>query len=363
MNLFVRFETLRAPSFLRAPRGALRPSMAEGGTKGDTKGSANDASRHIGGTKSTFGPQPMSTRTSPAIYGYGSSTREDREKVFVSHEHAALACDSSRSPGPIYNHLPAIGPQPTGTFSSAPTWVFGSSEQRPSAENKSLLENPAPGKYDMERSIGVQHESKKETQPRYGFGTGTREHREKVFVSQEHTITSDYGKASPGPAAPYRRETAILEKGHKHMLSYSSGSIYGHGPTSRVRNATQPAWVMGTAERFTKDSTAYVPGPGQYAIKPAVGPQADSKLHNAPRFGFGTGTREHREKVFVSHEHSKTEGSRDAPGPGQYPMPALTGKPVKAGLQKSGAAWGFGSSKRFSDFEKERAPGPGYYVI
>jgi hypothetical protein len=40
-----------------------------------------------------------------------------------------------------------------------------------------------------------------------------------------------------------------------------------------------------------------VPGPGQYAIKPAVGPQADSKLHNAPRFGFGTGTREHREKV------------------------------------------------------------------
>ena len=246
MNLFVRFETLRAPSFLRAPRGALRPSMAEGGTKGDTKGSANDASRHIGGTKSTFGPQPMSTRTSPAIYGFGSSTREDREKVFVSHEHAALACDSSRSPGPIYNHLPAIGPQPTGTFSSAPTWVFGSSEQRPSAENKSLLENPAPGKYDMERSIGVQHESKKETQPRYGFGTGTREHRE---------------------------------------------------------------------------------------------------------------------KVFVSHEHSKTEGSRDAPGPGQYPMPALTGKPVKAGLQKSGAAWGFGSSKRFSDFEKERAPGPGYYVI
>ena len=74
-------------------------------------------------------------------------------------------------------------------------------------------------------------------------------------------------------------------------------------------------------------------------------------------------TREHREKVFVSHEHSKTEGSRDAPGPGQYPMPALTGKPVKAGLQKSGAAWGFGSSKRFSDLEKERAPGPGYYVI
>ena len=57
--------------------------------------------------------------------------------------------------------------------------------------------------------------------------------------------------------------------------------------------------------------------------------------------------------------------SGHGPGPGAYKINSLPGKPVVAGLQKSGAAWGFGTSKRFSDEFKHQKdnPGPGYYVI
>ncbi len=314
----------------------------------------------VGGTRSTLGVQSNSKKTSAPNYGFGTSTRDHREKVFVSQEHAALASGSTRSPGPIYDHLPAVGPQPTGSFDSAPQWVFGTGS-RFETENKSTVDNPAPGKYDAQSGIGPQAESKKSTQPKYGFGSGTREHQEKVFVTQEHIITSDYGKASPGPAAPYGTTTGV----GKQALSYGATSIYGTGSTGRVRNATQPAWVMGKAERFEKrGSTAFVPGPGQYVVKPSVGAQADSKKPSLPQFGFGSGTREHREKVFVSHEHAKVAGSPDAPGPGQYAVASLTGKPVVAGTQRTGAAWGFGTSKRFADaFKQQRAPGPGTYVI
>jgi len=150
----------------------------------------------------------------------------------------------------------------------------------------------------------------------------------------------------------------------KQPISYASTSIYGSGATGRVRNASQPAWVMGKAERFDKQgSTGWVPGPGQYGLRPSVGAQADSKKPSLPKFGFGSSTREDREKVFVSQEHEKVAGGRDAPGPGQYVQASLTGKPVTSGTQKSGAAWGFGTSKRFTDEFRQRAPGPGHYVI
>ena len=59
--------------------------------------------------------------------------------------------------------------------------------------------------------------------------------------------------------------------------------------------------------------------------------------------------------MYISSDHEKFSGGRDAPGPGAYKINSLTGKPVVAGLQKSGAAWGFGTSKRFSDeFKRTR---------
>ena len=90
-----------------------------------------------------------------------------------------------------------------------------------------------------------------------------------------------------------------------------------------------------------------------------------SRLPSKPRYGFGTSNRDHMAKVYISSEHEKFSGGRDAPGPGNYPIKSLTGKPVVAGKQRSGQAWGFGTSKRFSDeFAHQKGnPGPGQYVI
>ena len=62
------------------------------------------------------------------MYGFGTSTRANREKVFVSHEHSLLADSETRSPGPAtYEQRPSIGPQVNGALESSPA-ILSSSE-------------------------------------------------------------------------------------------------------------------------------------------------------------------------------------------------------------------------------------------
>ena len=68
-----------------------------------------------------LGPQVNSRKKSAPNYGFGSSTREHQAKVFISQEHASLAPGEACSPGPIYNDIPAIGPQVNGAMASAPS--------------------------------------------------------------------------------------------------------------------------------------------------------------------------------------------------------------------------------------------------
>ena len=42
-------------------------------------------------TKSTFGPQFSTARRTAPAFGFGSSTRAQANKLFVSHEHTKLA--------------------------------------------------------------------------------------------------------------------------------------------------------------------------------------------------------------------------------------------------------------------------------
>ena len=49
-------------------------------------------------------------------------------------------------------------------------------------------------------TFGSQSSSRRRSAPSFGFGSGTREMQEKVFVSQEHAALSSGGVRSPGPA-------------------------------------------------------------------------------------------------------------------------------------------------------------------
>lgn len=311
--------------------------------------------RPAGGTRTTLGPQVSSKRATAPSYGFGSGTRETQERVFISHEHASLSSGGvARSPGPaVYSHRPSVGVQVDGAKESAPLWAFGT-EERFAPPNKSTADNPAPGHHGTQSGIGIQVDSKKASLPLYGFGSSTREQQEKVYVDQEHSAVG-YGKASPGPCT-YMLNPAV----GKQVLSYGPS-----GFARSVKNGSQPTWVFGKAERLMVAKSTNMPGPGAYEIATAVGVQASSTKRSLPRFGFGTSTRENVAKVYISAEHEKVmPGGRDVPGPGQYPAQNMTGSRIASSRQATGSAWGFGTSKRFSDASKRAGdPGPGQYVI
>jgi len=302
-------------------------------------------------TRTMLGPQVSSKKASAPNYGFGSGTRETQEKVFVSPEHAALQGNPA-SPGPaVYSQRASVGPQVDGPKASAPEWAFGTAQRFGSS--KYAVGYPAPGTYDADVGIGKQVNSNKTTLPIYGFGSSTRQHQEKVYLTKDHN-KGLYGKESPGPS-PYTLNPAVGNQ----VLSFGPTGAY-----RRIRNGSQPTWVVGKDARFKADRPSLAPGPGAYALSPAVGNQVTSNKPSLPRFGFGTSNRDHAAKVYISPEHAKLSGGPGcAPGPGAYPVASMTGAQVASSTKVTGSAWGFGTAKRFNDAFKHPVPGPGQYVV
>ena len=80
--------------------------------------------------RSMMGDQLVSSRVSAPSFGFGSSTRENREKMYYSEEHAKLAVGTNRSPGPTTSGGKSIfGAQFSSALESEPQWVFGTSDR------------------------------------------------------------------------------------------------------------------------------------------------------------------------------------------------------------------------------------------
>lgn len=296
------------------------------------------------GTRSMLGDQVNSRRASAPKFGFGSATRAQAGKVFMSSEHAKLATVGF-SPGPAYNLVASVGTQVDGQKASSPQWVFGSAD-RFMGNTKPSHQNPGPGSYDMPNGVGMQVSSAKASQPMFGFGTAGRQHVEKVFVSEEHN-KSLYGVDSPGP------------------VSYTLDSSVGRQGLSQKAN--QPKWVFSTGERFSYDHVkraAGSPGPGSYSMGQSVGPQVSSSMHSSPMAKFGTATRELVSKVYISHEHEKAQSGNCSPGPCSYAVPDGNGKQASSRI-RSAPTWGFGTAARWSDKAHGQlsTPGPGSYCI
>ena len=198
--------------------------------------------------------------------------------------------------------------------------------------------------------FGTQPLSARRSQPSYGFGSATREHTAKLFVSNAHSATVG-GKAGPGPATYHQRASV-------------GNQIDG-------RKASAPSWVMGTGDRFKQDSrsaSAAAPGPGTYALAGSFGSQASSSIRTQPAPGFGSAERSHVAKIFVSEEHNKSLFGTQSPGPCSYDIKGCLGKQdaSRLGVGASQPTWVFGSTKRFQYDHVKRAaatPGPGTYVV
>lgn len=299
------------------------------------------------GARTMFGDQCVSKRPSAPSYGFGSASRAQVQKLFVSKEHSKTS-GGAHSPGPsVYTLRGSVGTQPDGRKVSAPNWAFGTSERFGYA-NKSQAA-PGPGAYAERSAFGSQATSKQQSQPIYGFGSGTREHAAKCFVSEDHN-KSRHGMESPGP------------------MVYKLGGAFGRQQQSR--GANQPAWVFGSTNRFQYDHVkraATSPGPGAYSLGQAVGTQVSSTKSSAAAFGFGTSDRAHVAKMYISPEHEKMSQGVNSPGPMTYTLTDAVGKQYKSN-NPSSASWGFGTAQRFAAQDgrpgaRGATPGPGAYVV
>mmetsp|Transcript_15449 Transcript_15449/g.39847 ORF Transcript_15449/g.39847 Transcript_15449/m.39847 type:complete len:308 (+) Transcript_15449:95-1018(+) len=296
-------------------------------------------------TKSMFGDQVYSRRRSAPRFGFGSSTRQQQGKVFMSTEHAKLAPPNVATPGAgTYAVRAAVGPQCDGSKASAPMWAFGKGE-RFGGNEKPAAQNPGPGAYDVASGVGQQVSSAKQSQPMFGFGSATRDHVKNVYISEEHN-KSLHGVNSPGPM--YTVDASV---GVQHLS----------------QKGNQPRWVFSAAQRFQYEHVkraATSPGPGSYTLGASVGPQFDSSKHSSPMPGFGTSNRDQMEKIFISTEHEKSQCGNNSPGPCSYAVPNGNG-PQHLSVWQSAPNWGFGTSARWQKQGRSSmsVPGPGAYSV
>ena len=144
------------------------------------------------------------------------------------------------------------------------------SDSGSSVNNRSSVSAAHAGEFYMRSLLGAQAESRHETAPRYGFGTGQR-------------AAYDIMYGGPG-----------TDKGRPCRLS--PGPIYmpGAGPDSwrgpKFSFGTGPP--AGSCGASANKGSAQQPGPGDYELSDAVGPQYSSLARNAPKFTWGSTVRD-----------------------------------------------------------------------
>lgn len=303
-------------------------------------------------TRSTFGDQPEGRKKSAPSFGFGTASREQAGKVFVSQEHTALATAGTQSPGPaVYLLPPSVGgKQPDGRKYDPPSWGFGTAAR---FRTKALAKapdghrgnNPGPGAYiSPPASVGPQVLGRFASAPLMGFGTAERKHVRKVWISQEHMKLDMYGMDSPGPGAPYELQSTVDPK--------------------QVHSTAQnpPAWVFGSAKRTPVEAGLHSPGPN-YTLPQSVGNQVDSRYPNSGNPTLGSGTREQRAMIYVGPGHDKGRFGMLSPGP-IYNLKQSVGPQVDSKMRENPAA-PFSRESRWRRYEKEASsnstPGPGAY--
>ena len=159
--------------------------------------------------RSTLGPQVLGGRSSAPVFSFGTGTRDMREKLYVTEEHAKLNV-KNKSPGPHadYHRRGACGPQIDNNL-SPPMWGFGGGDR---FGRDGPPKGPSPDTYSQRSAVGAQISSKLDTTPQWGMGSSTRDNVKKVYIGEKQNTTTLYGVGSPGPAAYGINEKSCLAK-------------------------------------------------------------------------------------------------------------------------------------------------------
>jgi hypothetical protein len=273
-------------------------------------------------TRSLMGPQPLGKWKSAPSFGFGTGSRDTREKVFISSAHVK-GVYGRHSPGPAMYGLPSsTGPQLLSTRDSQPRWAFGSAHRWPRSK---FEPSPGPGTYAHHPALGRQITSKYKSQPIFGFGSAQQRANWKIFISQEHNLAF-YGRESPGP------------------LSYGIGSTMGRQTLSTMRSS--PTISFNSAQRSGQANhlkrAANSPGPASYTLDAAIGRQNLSTMRSSSSPSFGKGKQMHNPKIYISEEINKSFFGREGPGPTtSVQMPGFYRQPLSR--NRTAPQWGFSS--------------------
>ena len=214
-----------------------------------TSGIPGPGMYHLAGA---VGSQQDSQKHSYSSWGFGTSTRADQARVFVSPAHAKTVTEFIDSPGPAaYQHNGSIGSQSDSRKGSSASYGMGTSDRffydkkglRPSS-------NPGPGAYTLHAAHGKQVSSIKPSYPINSFTKADRDRSAKAVYLGPKQQASFWGRGSPGPAV------------------YSMPNSVGNQVSSTRRTA--PRAGFGTADRFSYMDNALkamaTPGPGSYGV-------------------------------------------------------------------------------------------------
>jgi len=199
---------------------------------------------------SAVSAQKSSEKHSYASWGFGTSTRADQSKIFISHAHAKTETGFIDSPGPCaYRQDGSMGSQVSSRSHSTASYRMGTSERF--FHDKGIADaGPAPGTYRTPRAVGKQTNSQKPTYPTNSFTKADRNRTATALYLGPKQQSAFWGRNSPGPAL------------------YSTPSTLGTQASSVKRSA--PRAGFGTAGRFDYIDSALkamnTPGPGSYSI-------------------------------------------------------------------------------------------------
>lgn len=259
--------------------------------------------------------QGLAVRHSAPSVGFGAASRDVANKVFVSQEHTLSIKHGTLSPGPAAYSL---------TPRSVAACRFGSGHRFLFCGK--LDEKPGPGAYRAYSSVGNRYDSALPSAPMPTFGAASRAVANKVFISQQHTLTIRAGSQSPGPA--YMLPTAV------------GGGQYSH-PSSRIPH--RPTWKMVGRARAPVDPGLDTPGPKYHAHpfeKTALGKQPDAGHRSEPSWSISTKAR------------TPVDAGLQSPGP-IYNLPSANGYQPSA-RHRSAPTPKFSRNSRWAALEREQ---------
>mmetsp|Transcript_42421 Transcript_42421/g.57949 ORF Transcript_42421/g.57949 Transcript_42421/m.57949 type:complete len:307 (-) Transcript_42421:213-1133(-) len=287
----------------------------------------------------------------------------------------------AKNPSPKYSTPPPgaynVVPDDKFRFTSAPVSSFGGNLSKVNRETTGLIRealrkknDPGPDQYSVAAGQArLESSSKSQHAPSFSFGSSTRQHKSRLYISRLDTGKVDAnrdgaGRNVPGPGAYDGSVTKTKHSAPKHSFglrldnapeerpsttkavgpgSYRVGSSLGSQPSSRRPSSS--CYSMGSASRekvggvlspdFKPTSKSITPSPDRYGVTSSLGKQTKSTTCSTPNYSFGTG----KKSTFGKNVK--------VPGPGEYEWGSTMGIQPTSKFRTT-ASCKFGTSQRIT---------------